>query len=183
MLDEFTSYIEIVFIVISFPNLASPPAPGKPYLIKAQSSSITIGWHEAACNGGHTVNNFVIQYRQSSSSNYYSYTYIRNIEPARRNYTVVGLQSSTYYSFSIQAVNLLSSSSSYSSSLSATTLPPGWYSSDGQLNHNYSLRDRFNDRHVYKLVSHSQHNHILIDKLLASTSSRYAKRIIIGFYM
>ena len=73
------------------------------------------------------MNNFIIRYRTTYSSSYSSYTYIRDIDPALRNYTVTGLQTNTYYSFSVQAVNLGAQSSSYSSSFSAATLPPGRY--------------------------------------------------------
>ena len=69
------------------------------------------------------MNNFNIRYNRNFG--YSSYTTIRDIDPARRNYTITGLQTNTYYSFSVQAVNLNARSSSYSTSLSATTLPPG----------------------------------------------------------
>ena len=72
------------------------------------------------------MNNFNIRYRHSYGSSYSrSYSYIRDIDPVRRNYTITGLQINTYYSFSIQAVNWRAHSSSYSTSFSATTLPPG----------------------------------------------------------
>ena len=109
-----------------FTITASPPAPGQPFLIKAQSTSLIIGWSEATCSGGHAVNSFNIRYHRSYGSSYSSsYSYIRDIDPVRRNYTITGLQINTYYSFSIQAVNWRAQSSSYSTSFSATTLPPG----------------------------------------------------------
>lgn len=123
-IDECT--ILQILILASPIAVDSPPSPDRPFLIKAQSTSLTIGWSEATCNGGHTVNNFNIRFIQSSS---YTYTYIRDIDPLRRNYTITRLQANTDYSFSIQAVNLRAQSSSYSSSFSATTLPPGRHSS------------------------------------------------------
>lgn len=103
----------------------APPSPDRPFLIKAQSTNIIIGWSETPCNGGHAVNSFNIRYRRTYSSTYSSYTYIRGIDPALRNYTIIGLSTDTYYSFSVAAVNLAARSSPYSSTLSATTFPPG----------------------------------------------------------
>ena len=75
------------------------------------------------------MNNFNIRFNRRSSYRS-SYTYIRDIDPARRNHTITGLQANTDYSFSVQAVNLNARSSSYSTSLSATTLPPGRHLND-----------------------------------------------------
>ena len=106
----------------------SPLQPGQPFAISVQSTSITIGWTETFCNGGHTVTSFTIRHRRDSGSSYsyyYSYNYIRDIDPSRRNYTITGLQSNTYYSISVQSVDLYAVSSSFSSAVSVTTLPPG----------------------------------------------------------
>ena len=106
--------------------IGSPSPPNRPFVISVQSTSITIGWTEASCNGGHTVTSFTIRHRRGSgSSYYYSYNYIRDIDPIQRNYTITGLQSNTYYSISVQIVNLYGVSSVFSSAVSVSTLPPG----------------------------------------------------------
>lgn len=104
----------------------SPPTPGRPFEVKAQSTSITIGWSESYCDGGHPIVSFDIQYYQTSGY-YYNRNTIRNIDPTRRNYTITGLQSSTFYSFIVRAVSVNSQTSSYSSSISISTLAPGTY--------------------------------------------------------
>ena len=114
----------IINLSILFVHAASPPAPGRPYVIRAQSTSITIGWPEV-CDGGHGLRSFTIRYDRVVG--YYSYRYVRNIDPSRRNYTVTGLVSSTQYSFWVQAVSLNSRTSSYSSSMSTYTLAPGMH--------------------------------------------------------
>ena len=104
--------------------LDSPPTPGQPFEIKAQSTSITIGWSESYCDGGHPIVSFDIRYYESSD--YYSRRTIQNIDPMRRNYTITDLQSSTYYRFQVRANSVNSRTSSYSSSsLSISTLAPG----------------------------------------------------------
>ena len=103
---------------------ASPPRPGRPYLIKAQSTSITIGWPEI-CAGGHSIRSYTIRYDRTIG--YYSYRYIRGVNPAKRNYTITGLESNTQYSFQVQVVSPYSRTSTYSFSLSISTLPPGMF--------------------------------------------------------
>ena len=103
---------------------ATPPRPGRPYVVKAQSTSITIGWPEI-CTGGHSVRSYTVRYNRPVGL--YSYTYIRNISPAKRNYTIIGLESNTQYSFQVQVVSPYSRTSSYSLSRPATTLPPGMF--------------------------------------------------------
>ena len=98
----------------------SPPTPSKPFAIKPRSTSITIGWSESYCDGGHTLRNFTIQYVYDSSF----CRYIRGIDPTLRSYTIIGLRSNMRYSFRLQAVGLYSTSS-YSSRVSIYTLPPG----------------------------------------------------------
>lgn len=119
----------------------SPPRPDRPFAITAQSNSITIGW-STSCDGGHTLSSFTVQYAEITDNDYYdyyyyfyyypypypyhySYRYIRNIDSTLRNYTITGLLPSTEYSFSVLAASLYARTSSYSSQVSITTLPPG----------------------------------------------------------
>ena len=111
---------------MKFSIIDSPPTPGRPFEVKAQSTSITIGWSESYCDGGHPIVSFNIQYYQTSGY-YYNRNTVRNIDPTRRNYTITGLQSSTYYSVRVRAVSVNSQTSSYSSSISISTLAPGTY--------------------------------------------------------
>ena len=103
--------------------LATPPSPGQPFLVKAQSTSITIGWSETACDGGHPLLSFNLQYDKVYG--YFPSRTIRNIDPTRRNYTITGLTSNTYYRFKVQAVSVNSRTSFYSSTVSIYTLAPG----------------------------------------------------------
>ena len=75
----------------------SPPTPSKPFAIKPRSTSITIGWSESYCDGGHTLRNFTIRYTYYST---YSYQYIRGIDPTLRSYIIIGLRSNMRYSLS-----------------------------------------------------------------------------------
>ena len=102
---------------------ASPPTPGRPFAIKPQSTSITIGWSESSCDGGHALSSFTIQYDKVYG--FFLYRYVRNIPSAMRNYTITGLESNTLYSFRVQAVNVNSLTSSYSLAVSISTLSPG----------------------------------------------------------
>ena len=102
---------------------ASPPTPGRPFEIKAQSTSITVGWSESSCVGGHPITSFDLQYDQLTG--YFIARTIRNIDPTQRNYTVTGLQSSRFYTFRVRSVSVNSRTSSYSSSASIATLAPG----------------------------------------------------------
>ena len=102
---------------------ASPPTPGRPFEIKAQSTSITVGWSESYCDGGHPIIGFDIQYDRLTG--YFPSRTIRIVDPTQRNYTVTGLQSSTFYTFRVRSVSVNSRRSSYSSSVSIATLAPG----------------------------------------------------------
>ena len=98
-----------------------PPPLDRPSVIKTQSMSITIGWSDLLCDGGHTIRSFTIRYRT-----YFSYfRYIRNIDPNLRNYTITELVPNSLYSIQIRTVNTDSIRSSFSSSRLVSTLPPG----------------------------------------------------------
>ena len=112
-----------VFLKLSKLIIDSPPAPGRPFEVTAQSTSITIGWSESYCDGGHPIKSFEIQYYEASE--YYSRRTIQYIDPTRRNYTITGLHPSTSYSFSIRAVSMNSQTSSYTPFRSVSTLEPG----------------------------------------------------------
>ena len=101
----------------------SPPTPGQPFEIKAQSTSITVGWSQSYCDGGHPIISFNIRYDQLTG--YFPYRTIQNIDPTQRNYTITGLQSSTFYTFRVRSISANSRTSSYSSSASIATLAPG----------------------------------------------------------
>ena len=117
-------FFQLIFAV-------APPAPGRPFIIKAQSTSVTIGWPEY-CTGGHTLSSFTIQYREVIGS--FSYHYVRNIDPSQRSYTITELETRTQYSFRVQAVS--TRTSSYSLTATASTLAPGspylYYNTDNQ---------------------------------------------------
>ena len=108
---------------ISYLFSASPPTPARPIEVSAQSTSITIGWSESECNGGHPVISYDIRYYPSSE--YVSRITIQNIDPMRRNYTITELQSSTFYMFQVRVVSVYSRTSSYSPLISISTLSPG----------------------------------------------------------
>lgn len=123
--------------------LDSPPIPERPFAITVQSRSITIGWSESPCDGGHNLSSFTIQYYNIIPNDYdydyyyyyhyyspyyryyYNYQYIRNIDSTIRNYTVSGLEPDTEYTFQVKAVSIYAAESSYSASVSISTLPPG----------------------------------------------------------
>lgn len=72
------------------------------------------------------VTEFNLQYYDVSGS-YYSRRTVRvpRTEAMSQSYTAVGLVASTTYSFQVQAVTSDRRTSSYSSSQTITTLPPG----------------------------------------------------------
>lgn len=111
-----------VFLTFS----VAPPPLGRPSAIKTQSMSITIGWSDLICDGGHTISSFTIRYKMQS---YFSYfRYIRNIDPNLRNYTITGLEPNSPYAFQVRTINVDSIGSYFSSPLFVSTLPSGKYS-------------------------------------------------------
>ncbi len=116
-------FIYLIGIDQSMLISASPPSPDRPFEIKAQSTSITIGWSKSLCDGGHPIISFDIQYDQLTG--YFSARTLRNIDPNRRNYTVTGLQSSRFYTFRVRAISANFRTGSYSSLVSIATLAPG----------------------------------------------------------
>ena len=100
-----------------------PPPLDRPSVIKTQSMSITIGWSDLLCDGGHTIRSFTIRYRMQTYFSYFHY--IRNIDPNLRNYTITELEPNSLYSIQVRTVNTDSIGSSFSSPRFVSTLPPG----------------------------------------------------------
>ena len=109
--------------ILNIAILDSPPIPGRAFEVKARSNSITIGWSESSCDGGHPIVSFDIRYDRQYG--YFSARTILHIDPTRRNYTITGLQSNTFYTFQVRSRSVNSRTSSYSSSVFITTLAPG----------------------------------------------------------
>ena len=105
-----------------------PPRPSRPSAFEIKSTSITIDWSQSICDGGHIPKSFKIRYRRLSSQ-YFStsstYSYITVLDNSQRRYRFTGLTPSTLYEFSIQTLSFDERTSSYSSSASFSTLPPG----------------------------------------------------------
>ena len=106
-------------------TLATPPPPSRPTELKVKSDSITIGWNESQCDGGHKLDSFTIQYLDADDPFFSSIVYIRNIDPSRRNYTITDLDPSTSYRIGIQAVSVERRGGAYSPFANFVTLPPG----------------------------------------------------------
>lgn len=110
-------------------SIASPPPPTRPTALEVTGNSITIGWNEPECDGGHILSSFTIQYFESDSNPFFpffgTFLYVRNIDPARRNYTITGLDPDTSYDFRIQAVGVDRRTGSFSVAATIVTLPPG----------------------------------------------------------
>ena len=109
--------------ILNIAILDSPPIPGRAFEVKARSNSITIGWSESSCDGGHPIVSFDIRYDRQYG--YFPARTILHIDPTRRNYTITGLQSNTFYTFQVRSRSVNSRTSSYSSSVFITTLAPG----------------------------------------------------------
>ena len=119
------SYILFTFVVWFITlQTGSPQSPSRPFPIKIQSNSITVGWQQPRCSGGGMVTTFNLQYY---TSGYYRRSTVRVLrtEAESQNYTVVGLQPSSSYYFQVQAITSDSRRSSYSRSQTIITLPPG----------------------------------------------------------
>ena len=99
----------------------SPPTPSRPTIVAVKGNTVTIEWSQAVCDGGHIPQSYTIRYRRSSS--YYSYIYIRQITQSR--YRITGLSYSTSYQFWVSTATVDSRTSSYSSSVTISTLPRG----------------------------------------------------------
>ena len=117
---------EALFYLL-LPSLAAPPAPSRPFLIHATSTSVTIGWDEPECDGGHALVEFTIQYYVQTTT--FSFVrnnmLIRNIGPDVRNWTISGLDPETTYGFEVRVSSADFTISRYSTSRFITTLPPG----------------------------------------------------------
>ena len=112
-----------MFSVIIHPT-ANLPAPSAPYTISVTSTSITLGWDEPVCDGGHGVASFNIEYTTGTSP--FSLTEeILGIDGSQHNYTVAGLEPETAYMFRIQAISVDLAAGSFSPRKALRTLPPG----------------------------------------------------------
>lgn len=109
--------------------LATPPPPSRPTDLQIKSDSITIGWNESVCDGGHQLDSFTIQYLDTDRPffGFRGTVFIRNIDPKLRNYTITGLDPDTAYRIGIQAVSVERRGGAYSPFDIFTTLPPGIY--------------------------------------------------------
>ena len=107
-------------------HAATPQRPSRPVVIKTQSNSITVGWDQPLCDGGHTVIEFDLQYYDSSKSFFDRVTVnVPHIEPSVRNYTATGLEPSTPYQFRVRVLSSDLRNSAFSIVRQITTLPAG----------------------------------------------------------
>lgn len=127
--------------LVSISFVVSPPAPSRPQVLKVTDQSVTVAWDENECNGGHNLDSFTIRYSVPSSFFFRSYAFISGVR--QKNYTITGLNPSSSYEVSVQAVSVDGIRGSYSASVGLTTLPPGEYTS-------YYWRSRI---HIYTLCS------------------------------
>lgn len=92
-----------------------PPRPSSPYPLRLTSNSVTLGWDEPACDGGHMISGFTIRYRKTFQEYVTTVNmYIYDVSAAVRNYTIVGLEPYTPYNFSVQALSATYSPSMFS---------------------------------------------------------------------
>lgn len=96
-------------------------------MLKVTSSSITLKWPEYKCDGEHDLQYFNIRigYHTSIVFSRIIYSYINSVDANLSNYTVTDLVPSTSYMVSVEAVGRDNTRSSYSSSSTVVTLPPG----------------------------------------------------------
>lgn len=103
-----------------------PPSPSRPSASEIKSTSIQIYWSQSVCDGGHIPRVFNIRYRGlNTGSN--AFSYISVLASSQKTYTFTDLFPSTVYEFSVQTITFDSRISSYSSTASFTTLPPGMW--------------------------------------------------------
>lgn len=111
-----------------FSHSDEPPSPSTPYPIEVSSTWVTLGWYELECDGGHRITELVVRYRKQEV--YFivtSYDYIYNVDPSRRNYTVLKLDPETAYAFSVQALSDEFEESDFSEERIISTLVAGRY--------------------------------------------------------
>ena len=119
--DYLTSTFKSVCI---FPT-GSVPQPSRPTYTRQGGNFLILAWSQSFCTGGHDISSFQIRYGRRTSSYWrssYTYSYVTVSNPAQRSYTVRGLSSSTTYRISIQAIASDGRMSSYSSTISVSTL-------------------------------------------------------------
>lgn len=100
--------------------------PGRPTMQKVTATSATVQWPRVPCSGGHDIQYYNIRigyYRYFQSS--ITYWYINSIDARSLNYTISGLNTRTNYFISIRAQGKDNYYSSYSTTVTITTPPPG----------------------------------------------------------
>ena len=112
--------------MVYFSSTGSPPRPNRPSPGRIMSNSIQVTWVPPSCTGGHIIIEYNIQYYESGTSYFSRVTQsILHINASWTNYTINDLEPDTSYSFQIQAVTSDYRTSSFSSTRTITTLPPG----------------------------------------------------------
>ena len=119
--------MNLLYVNIFLYFLGTPPTPERPVVRNVTSNTVSFKWPKYECGGGHDVQFFNIRvgYYIYFFSSFMIYRYIYSIDARFSRYTVTGLSSSSTYYLSIQAVGKDNVLSSYSSSSSFLTLPPG----------------------------------------------------------
>ena len=117
-------FVLLIFIA------AYPLPPRRTFLIRTLSTSVTIGWADQLCNGGHKLVGFKIRYFETSEYCYNSVSegecrHSENIDPNLRAYTITGLRRNMEYGFQVIAVDSYAAKSPPSAKVVTTTLPPG----------------------------------------------------------
>ena len=86
---------------------------------------MTLGWSELSCDGGHTIDELVVRYKETNDLSTSSYRYFYDLDPALRNYTIHNLEPETPYTFAVQAISSEFLPSPFSDENSINTLIPG----------------------------------------------------------
>lgn len=119
----------LLFSICTFVNctlyIGSPLAPEKPFAQLVQSTSITVGWFESPCDGGHNLSSFSVHVSEELGNLNNIISTYTNVNPSARRFVVDGLRPDTSYSIRIVAVSSDSRVSLPSPELTITTLPPG----------------------------------------------------------
>ena len=128
LLVHFFNVSRVFFLFcIFFASVDAPPSPGSPYFVAVGSTWVTLGWTELSCDGGHTITELVIRYKEESDDVVSSYNYLYNLDPSLRNYTIQNLEPDTAYTFAVQAVSAEFLPSPFSDNDTVNTLSPGIY--------------------------------------------------------
>lgn len=107
-----------------------------------------LGWSELSCDGGHTIDQLTIRYKEETDELLVSsYRYLYNLNPSLRNYTIQNLEPETPYTFAVQAVSAEFLPSHFSDESTINTLLPG--------NHNtYIVMKPYSDCMCSTLLAH-----------------------------